>query len=116
MKKLFFIASLLMIISVKAQDMSPSFEKAGDMVKVTNFYEDGNIKEQGFYKNKVITGVWITYDKNGNKTAVANYKDGKKVGKWIVWTKNGIKEVEYKNNVVANVQSYEHNQMNIAIR
>lgn len=109
MKKLLFIAVLLMMVSVKAQEVSPLYENVEGIVKVTNFYDDGSVKEEGFYKNKVITGTWITYDQFGNKTAVANYKNGKKVGKWFLSTQEGLKEVDYKNNVIANVQSWKGN-------
>lgn len=109
MRKLLFIASLMIMISANAQEMSPSYEKVGDMVQVTNFYEDGSIKEQGYYKNKLVTGTWTTFDKVGNKTAVANYKNGKKVGKWFVATKDGLKEVDYKNNTIASVQDWKGN-------
>lgn len=115
MKKLLFIAVLLMMISGTAQEVSPLYENVEGMVKVTNYYEDGSVKEEGFYKNKVITGTWITYDKFGNKTAVGNYKNAKKVGKWFISTQEGLKEVDYKNNVIANVQSWTGN-MNVAVK
>lgn len=115
MKKLLFIAVLLLMVSVKAQEVSPLYEQVEDMVKVTNYYQDGNIKEEGFYKNKIVTGTWITYDKFGNKTAVANYKNGKKVGKWFLSTQEGLKEIDYKNNVIANVQSWKGN-MDVAVK
>lgn len=115
MRKLLFIASLMVIISAKAQEVSPSYEKAGDLVKVTNFYEDGSIKEQGFYKNKIITGTWTTYDNKGEKTAIAKYENGKKVGKWFIWSKDELKEIDYKNNVIANVQSWKQD-MQIATK
>ena len=115
MKKIIFIAVLLMMVSVKAQEVSPLYENVDGMVKVTNFYQDGNVKEEGFYKNKVITGTWITYDKFGNKTAVANYKNGKKVGKWFLSTQEGLKEVDYKNNTIASVQSWT-GSMNVAVK
>ena len=115
MRKLLFIVSLMVMISANAQEIAPSYEKAGDMVKVTNFYEDGSIKEQGFYKNKVITGVWTTYDRQGDKTAIAKYDNGKKVGKWFMWSKDGLKEIDYKNNTIANVQSWKEDRQ-IAVK
>ncbi len=34
-----------------AQDTNePTYEKQGDLVAVTNYYEDGSVKEEGFYK------------------------------------------------------------------
>ncbi len=107
MKKLLIIACLFLIGSIQAQDSNPLYEKAGDLVKVTHFYEDGTVKEQGFFKSKVLTGTWTTFDKNGNKTAIAKYNKGKKVGKWFIWSNDGLlKEINYKNNTIASVQSW----------
>jgi len=106
MKKILIIACITMISSLQAQKIKPLYEKEGNLVKVTNFYEDGKIKEQGYFKNKVITGIWSTYDKAGNKTAMAKYKDGKKVGKWFIWSQDELKEINYKNNTITSVQSW----------
>lgn len=107
MRKLLIIACFLIIGSLQAQDLKPLYEKAGDLVKVTNFYEDGSVKEQGFYKNKVITGTWVTFDQKGNKTAIAKYDNGKKIGKWFIWSNDGLlREINYENNTIASVQSW----------
>ena len=106
MKKLLILVCIAMIGSLNAQEVKPLYEKAGDLVKVTNFYENGAVKEQGFFKNKVITGVWNTYDKAGNKTAMAKYKNGKKVGKWFMWSKDGLKEINFENNTISSVQTW----------
>jgi len=95
-----------MIGSLNAQEVKPLYEKAGDLVKVTNFYENGEVREQGFFKNKVITGTWTTYDRNGDKNTIAKYKNGKKVGKWFMWSKDGLKEINFENNVISSVQSW----------
>jgi len=115
MKKLLFITALLIGGNIIAQEVAPKYEKIGDLVKVTNFYEDGSIKEEGFYKNKVITGTWTTYNQDGEKTAIAKYNNGKKEGKWFLWNEDGLKEIDYKNNVVVNVQSWKQN-MQIATK
>ncbi|TYP99644.1 hypothetical protein C7447_101246 [Tenacibaculum adriaticum] len=106
MRKLLVFACFLAIGLVQAQEVKPLYEKAGDMVKVTNFYEDGTVKEQGFYKNKMLAGTWVTFDKKGNKTVMAQYENGKKVGKWFVWNKDGLQEINYEDNVIASVQSW----------
>ena len=104
MKKLFVIACLFAVGFMQAQEIEPKYEKAGDMVQVTKFFEDGSVKEQGFFKNKKLAGTWVTFDKNGNKTAIAHYEAGKKVGKWFLWDKQSLKEVNYENNTIASVQ------------
>jgi len=95
-----------MMGSLNAQEVKPLYEKIGDLVKVTNFYDNGDIREQGFYKDKVITGTWVTYDRSGEKNTIAKYKNGKKVGKWFMWSENGLKEINYRNNTITSVQSW----------
>lgn len=114
MKKLVIIACLLSASIIYAQDVEPKYERVGDLVKVTFFYKNGKIKEQGFYKDKKLTGTWTTFDKKGNKTAIAHYEKGKKVGKWFMWKNDGLKEINYKNNTVASVQYWKEN--NIAVK
>ncbi len=115
MKKLIILASLFVGSLIFAQENNPLFEKDGDKVKVTYFYKNGNIKQQGFYKDKLLTGTWATYDENGNKKVVAQYKEGKKVGKWLIWNNGELKEVNYEQNTVASVQTRKEDT-NIAIK
>ncbi|WP_408039243.1 toxin-antitoxin system YwqK family antitoxin [Tenacibaculum amylolyticum] len=105
MKKLMILACVLTFGILQAQEIKPLYEKDGDLIKVTHFYDNGKIKEQGYYKDKLLHGVWKRFDEKGDKTVVAQYNLGKKVGKWLVWTKEGLKEVNYENNAVASVQS-----------
>ena len=91
---------------MQAQKIKPKYEKVGDLVKVTSFHDNGELKEEGFYKNNKLTGVWKLYDNQGNKIALANYEQGKKVGKWFFWTKEGLKEVNYDENTIVSVQSW----------
>ena len=106
MKKLVVIAGLLAGSLINAQEVKPQYEKAGDLVKVTFYYEDGSVKQQGFYKDKLLTGTWMSFDQKGNKTAIAHYENGKKVGKWFMWTKDGLKEIDYKDATIASVQHW----------
>ena len=104
-----FLLALSFIFSVsfsQAQDIEPAYEKSGDEVKVTYFYNNGSVKQQGFFKNKKLTGTWTSFDVNGNKTAIAHYKAGKKVGKWFLWQGDLLREINYENNVVASVQNW----------
>ncbi len=115
MKKLIVFACILSISLLQAQDIEPKFEKAGDLVKATYFYKDGKVKEQGFFKNKKLTGTWTSFDAEGNKTAIAHYEAGNKVGKWFVWQKDGLREIDYANNTVASVQTWKE-ENKIAIK
>lgn len=106
MKKLIIFACILSVSLLQAQDKEPTFEKAGDLVKATYYYNNGAVKEQGFFKDKKLAGTWEHFDATGNKTAIAHYKDGKKVGKWLLWSGNLLKEINYENSVVASVQTW----------
>jgi len=89
-----------------AQEEQPTFVAEGDLVKATYYYEDGSIKTQGFFKDKKITGEWIRFDTDGNKTQLAFYNNGKKVGKWFIWSKDSLKEINYENNSIASVNEW----------
>lgn len=99
------VCSLIFTIA-QCQEIKPKYEKQGDLIKVTHFYENGVVKEQGYFKNKLLHGVWNRFDKNGNKTVMAHYNLGKKVGKWFIWTSDELKEINYQNNTIASVQSW----------
>lgn len=104
-----FLLALSFIFSVslsKAQTVEPIFEKSGDEVKVTYYYKDGSVKQQGFFKDKKLTGTWTSFDQKGNKTAIAHYENGQKVGKWFLWQGDVLREINYNKNVVASVQTW----------
>lgn len=106
MKKLLFIVCILSVSFMQAQDKQPTYEKFGELVKATYYYEDGTIEKQGFFKDKKLTGEWTQFDKKGNKIAIGHYKNGKKVGKWFLWNKDLLTEINYKDNVVASINTW----------
>ena len=106
MKKLIIAVCILSVSLLQAQETETKFEKKGDLVKVTYFYKDGKVKEQGFFKDKKLTGTWISFDEKGNKNIIAHYEGGKKVGKWFMWKEDGLKEIDYANNIIASVQTW----------
>ncbi len=95
---------LLFTFAGFAQQIEPTFTKVDDKVKVTYYHDNGKVKTEGFFKNKKLTGQWITYNNAGKKVQLANYKEGKKVGTWLIWTKDGIREINYENNKIVSVQ------------
>ncbi|MCH4822684.1 nicotinic acid mononucleotide adenyltransferase [Gramella lutea] len=88
------------------KDPKPVFEKQGDLIKGTFYYEDGSVKQEGTYKDGRLHGEWVSYDQNGEKTAIANYENGKKSGKWFFWSEDKLTEVDYQNSVIASVNSW----------
>ncbi len=100
------VAALLFSVAVSAQEVK--FEKKGDLVKGIYYYEDGTISQEGTFKNGKLHGEWVSYDQNGKKTALANYKEGEKDGKWFFWANDILTEVDYTNNIIAEVKSYKN--------
>ena len=91
MKKLATLIILFAGVIGYSQDIEPTFEAEGNLVKATYYYEDGSISTQGYFLDKALTGEWTRFDRKGNKTQIAYYDNGKKVGKWFVWGNKSLK-------------------------
>lgn len=115
LKSIITAAAILITAAMTAQELKPNFEKQGDLIKGTFYYENGNISQEGTYKDGKLHGEWISYDQDGKKTAIANYREGSKTGKWFFWSGDFLTEVDYNNNQIAEVSRYK-NTGNIAIR
>ena len=96
-----------------AQEIKPQFEKQEDLVKATYFYEDGQVKEIGFFKNDKLHGEWVSFDQEGRKTAIANYAEGLKVGTWYVVTNQSVKELTYESNKLVSVKEVNDLDLNL---
>ena len=107
MKNIAIFLFLFAVSISNAQEVSPTYEKAGDLVKATYYFEDGAIKEQGFFKNAKLTGTWVSYNKQGQKMMIGQYEAGKKVGKWFAWSPTSLKEISYANNTIVAVKNVE---------
>ncbi|PJB13043.1 MAG: nicotinic acid mononucleotide adenyltransferase [Flavobacteriales bacterium CG_4_9_14_3_um_filter_40_17] len=104
MKKILFLALLFCFAGLNAQQPGLKLEKEGDLVKATYFYENGQVRQQGYFKDNKLDGQWISYREDGTKSALANYANGKKTGKWLFWSEDGkITEVDYSQNTILNV-------------
>ncbi|WP_324326756.1 hypothetical protein [Flavobacterium sp.] len=55
-----------------AQTAKPVLEKEGDVVKATYYYDNGQIQQQGHFKDVKLEGSWVSYDANGNKNLLVN--------------------------------------------
>ncbi|WP_196894976.1 toxin-antitoxin system YwqK family antitoxin [Aureivirga marina] len=106
MKKVLFTISVLIGLGLSAQTKEPTYEKNEDLVKVTYYHDNGEVREQGFFKDKRLHGTWVKYNSNGEKVTLGNYYNGKKVGKWLFWQDDVLKEVNYDNNQVASVSKW----------
>ena len=109
MKKLFVLCAVFFSMQfVFAQDkVQDEFVKEGNRISATLFHENGVVAQTGFYTlDNKLEGEWISYDAQGNKTAVAHYQNGKKVGTWYFFGENEIKEVKYDDSKIAKVTSF----------
>ena len=109
MKTLLKLVVLLFCVTTFAQEQKVDYKKLdNDLVKATYYFADNAnvVEREGFFnKDGKLHGTWISYDVNGNKTAVAEYKDGKKDGVWTYFKKEKISIVTYKNNKIVNVET-----------
>lgn len=104
MKRLLILVFVMCIGAMQAQDQKePTYEVEGDLVKATYYHSSGSIYQQGYFKDKKLTGMWTQFDTKGNKVAMGFYKEGKKVGKWFQWNKNILREITYKDSSVSDV-------------
>ncbi|MFD1094338.1 toxin-antitoxin system YwqK family antitoxin [Salegentibacter chungangensis] len=107
MRTLLVVVTLILSGTAIAQNEAkePGFEKQGDLIKATFYYENGNIRQEGTYKDGKLHGKWISYDEEGSKRAIAQYDHGKKTGKWFFWSGDTLREVTYENSRVASVNN-----------
>ena len=77
------------------------------LIEATLYHDNGAVAQTGYYtKDNKLQGEWISYDANGNKTAVGNYQDGVKVGTWSFFQGDNKKEVRYDNSKITEVKTW----------
>ena len=106
MRKIAIIAVLLVSTLTFAQNKAPKLEEVNGLVKATYYFDNGQIQQEGFFKDGKLDGKWISYDVNGNKKAIAEYNNGQKTGKWFFWNDKSLSEVDYSNSAVAAVKTW----------
>jgi antitoxin component YwqK of YwqJK toxin-antitoxin module len=101
--KTIIIVIILSIISIglgaEITELKAKYRKTVH-IYVTYYYDNGSIAETGRLKDKARDGVWISYDRFGNKLSKAVYTDKEKTGNWSVWSVNGelvLKMIYHKN-------------------
>ena len=106
MRNLLLILSVVLLSSTvwAANPPQDLFEVEGNQVKKTSYYENGEIKQVGFFLNNELDGQWVSYDKNGDIKTIAFYKNGKKDGVWIFVKAGEITNVVYKDNKIIEVK------------
>ena len=115
MKKIVLLIAFLVSVVGFSQEKKTVYEKSGNLVKATYYNVAGEISVQGFFKDKKLTGEWVSFDASGKKKQIAHYKEGKKVGKWFIWGKDSLKEINYENNVIVSINDWKIESTRLAI-
>ena len=60
-----------------------------------------------------VTGQWVSYNREGKKTAKAQYDNGAKIGTWFFWSSDKLTEVDYKDSrlTVVNISKNEDSKV-----
>jgi antitoxin component YwqK of YwqJK toxin-antitoxin module len=108
MKNYILISLIFIGTTTFAQSsIQPKFEVEGSVISATYFHDNGAIQQQGtFNKKGKLDGLWISYNDNGVKLSQGNYDKGIKTGKWFFWTENSLKEVDYNDSRITNVNEW----------
>ena len=61
---------------------------------IKNYYKNGILKEEGWYKNNLKNGYWKYYYKNGNIEKEGHFKDNLEVKYWYFYRKDSEREKE----------------------
>ena len=106
MKKMFILGAVLISGFGFAQASKPVLEQEGQLVKATYYYENGQIQQEGHFKDGKLEGQWVSYDAQGNKKSIGEYTNGQKTGKWLFWNDKALSEVDYANSRIASIKSW----------
>lgn len=117
MKKIvMFLVFLVSVVSFAQEQTITKFEKVGNEIEVTYYHENGVVMQHGFFnENGKLQGTWTSYNLEGDKLAIGNYDNGQKVGKWFFWSDDTLKEVDFIESKIANVNEWKSSS-NLAIR
>ena len=101
MKKILFLAGILLIISscvMKKINFDQLQKRDGLFYMVNNkepftgeivSYVQGKVEFEGNVQNGLKEGIWIYYYSNGQKMKEGVYTEGLKEGTWTYWAENG---------------------------
>lgn len=119
MMKMIKLCSVLVILMLTTASLSaqekPKYEREGNKVRVTHYYENGVVKETGTYYRSALHGKWTQYDEDGNVLFEANYDNGDKEGKWFKWDleEEVLYEMIYDDNKLVSVDEWKLEKRNL---
>ena len=106
MKKIVIAAVLLVSGMMVAQEVKPKYEVVDQMVKATYFYDNGQVKQEGFYLDGKLHGKWVSYNQDGSKQAMGEYTKGDKTRKCFFWNDTALNEVDFADRRMAEVKKW----------
>ena len=106
MKKVVIAAVLLASSLSFAQEVKPKFEVVDQMVKATYYYDNGQVKQEGYYLDGKLHGKWVAFNEDGTKQSIGEYVNGNKVGKWFFWNETSLNEVDFSDSRIAEVKKW----------
>lgn len=106
MKKILIAGLLLSAGVLSAQTKDHDYSIENNIVKATYYYDNGTVRQEGFYKDGKLHGSWTSYNEDGTKQAMGEYTNGKKTGKWFFWTGSVLNEVAYNDSKVSEVKKW----------
>ncbi|NND87860.1 MAG: nicotinic acid mononucleotide adenyltransferase [Flavobacteriaceae bacterium] len=113
MKAFFLMIGLLFMhqLAVGQQmttEVKDTFIQEGDKIIAVLYHDNGKIAQQGQYTlDNKLDGKWVSYDVDGQITAIAQYDKGEKVGTWVFFDGITKREVTYKDSRIAKVNTWE---------
>jgi len=118
MKAMVFICSMLIGISMNAQELIHASKPVQTQEKFSGehttyfdngnvqstqmvvdgiahgtyslYHENGTLREQGTFENGKKVGEWKRFNDQSQMVAIANFVDGQKHGNWKIWDNQGV--------------------------
>lgn len=100
------LMGMLLVAGVAVSQNAPKLEAVGSQVKATYYYDNGQIAQQGMFKEGKPDGKWVAFNEDGSKKSIGEYAEGTKTGKWFFWNGSQLNEVDYNDSRVAAVKSW----------
>lgn len=100
------IAGLLLSAFAVSAQTEPKYTIEAQAVKATYYYDNGQVKQEGTYRDGKLHGKWVAYNENGTKQSMGEYDNGIKTGKWFFWTGSILSEVDYADSRIADIKKW----------
>lgn len=70
--------------------------------QATYYFEDGTVREEGYFRSGKTHGLWISYNEDGKVIREGYFNNDKKDGKWRNWNDEGalLGEVMYLDDIL----------------